>query len=124
MIFGPWKRTGLSALLAAALGAQQPTPPAAPRFEVVSIRPVPPNAPLLTRDQDFTPVLPGGQYIDSRTVLLFMVTFAYDVKNPSTQLVGLPKWAQNQPIVSICNCIQKRARSECLYLRLQKVVSR
>ena len=95
MAFGPWKRTGLSALLAAALGAQ-PTPPGGPRFEVVSIRPVPPNAPLLTRDQDFTPILPGGQYVDSQAVLLFMITFAYDVKNPSTQLVGLPKWALYQ----------------------------
>ena len=95
MAFGPWKRIGFAALfLAAALAAQQPTAPAEPRFEVVSIRPVPPNPPLLIRDQDFTPVLPGGQYIDSRTVLLFMITFAYNVKNPSMQLVGLPDWAK------------------------------
>ena len=96
MAFGPWKRVGFSALLAATLAAQQPTAPAEPRFEVVSIRPVPQNAPPLIRDQDFTPVLPGGKYIDSRTPLLFMITFAYNVENPSTQLVGLPKWAQNQ----------------------------
>lgn len=97
MAFGPWKRIGFAALfLAAALAGQQPTAPAEPRFEVVSIRPVPPNAPMLIRDQDFTAILPGGQYIDSRTMLLFMISFAYDVKHPSTQLVGLPNWAQSQ----------------------------
>ena len=71
-------------------------PASAPSFEVVSIRPVPPDAPPMMRSQDFTPILPGGQYIDSRTSLLFMISFAYNVKNPSKQLTGLPNWAQNQ----------------------------
>ena len=70
--------------------------PADPSFEVVSIRAVPPNAAPTMRSQDFTPILPGGQYVDSRTMLLFMIAFAYDVKNPSHQLVGLPNWAKNQ----------------------------
>jgi uncharacterized protein (TIGR03435 family) len=83
--------------LTAALAAQQPAAPVEPRFEVVSIRlaPPPPQR-LISRDPDFTPVLPGGQYMDSRTVLAVMIAFAYDVKNPSRQLVGLPDWAQRQ----------------------------
>lgn len=71
------------------------TPPPAV-FDVVSIRVVPPNAPPVMVAQDFTPVLPGGHYMDSRTNLFFMIAFAYNVKNPSLQLVGLPKWAKGQ----------------------------
>src|SRR5687767_688256 len=75
-------------LLAVSLSAQ-------PRFEIVSIRPVPPNTPPTLRAADFNPVLPGGQYIDSRASLFLLVAFAYDVKNPSKQLVGLPGWAMD-----------------------------
>ena len=90
-----WKRTGLAALiLAAALPAQEPA--ASPRFDVVSIHAVPLNAPPTQRDQDFTPILPGGQFIDSRTSLIWMIVFAYDVKFPDIQLLGLPKWAKDQ----------------------------
>ena len=78
------------------LTAQKQAAPIVPSFEVVSIRAVPSNAPAIMRTQDFTPILPGGQYVDSRTGLLFMIAFAYNVKNPSGQLVGLPNWAQNQ----------------------------
>ena len=92
MTVGPWKLVGFAALFFA---AEQPTAPAEPRFEVVSIHPIAPNEPPLVRDQNFTPILPGGQYADSRAGLLFMITF-YDVKNPSTQLIGLPNWARNQ----------------------------
>jgi uncharacterized protein (TIGR03435 family) len=80
-------------LLSAALAAQQPA--ASRKFDVVSVHVVPPDAPPVMRDQDFTPVLPGGQYIDSRTALVFMIDFAYNVKS-YLQLVGLPKWAVNQ----------------------------
>jgi uncharacterized protein (TIGR03435 family) len=47
------------------------------------------------REQDFTPIKPGGQYIDSRTPLSWMIAFAY---RPSSymQLIGLPKWAESQ----------------------------
>src|SRR5438067_9432659 len=90
---GSWSRIGFAAFLAAALAAQQPT---APKFEVVSIRPVPPNTAPVLRDIDFTPVLPGGQFIDSRTNLLFMIAFAYKVENLSIQLVGLPNWAKDR----------------------------
>jgi uncharacterized protein (TIGR03435 family) len=76
-------------LLTSALAAQAP---AEPSFDVVSIRAVPANAPPTVREFDFTPVRPGGQYIDSRTGLRSMITFAYDIPN-WFQLVGLPKWA-------------------------------
>jgi hypothetical protein len=91
-----WPRIGFAAFfLAAVLSAQQP---AAPRFDVVSIRAVPPNAPTVMRDFEFTPVLPGGQYVDSRAWLPLMIAFAYDMKNLNLdeQLVGLPNWAKNQ----------------------------
>jgi hypothetical protein len=90
MPFGRWKRIGFAALvLAATLSAQQPAAPAAPRFDVVAIRAVPSSAAPIMRDQDFTSISPGGQYVDSRTVLPWMIAFAYDVKNPDAQLVGL-----------------------------------
>jgi uncharacterized protein (TIGR03435 family) len=94
---GRWPQIGFGALfLAAALAAQRPTAPAAPKFDVVSIRATPPNAAPIMREVDFTPVLPGGQYIDSRTALILMISFAYSLKNPSMQLVGLPDWAKHQ----------------------------
>src|SRR5579884_2298740 len=66
-----------------------------PVFEVVSIREVPRNAPPLMREQNFTPVRPGGQFVDSRTNLLWMLQFAYHI--PSfIQLTGLPDWAKEQ----------------------------
>jgi uncharacterized protein (TIGR03435 family) len=64
-------------------------------FEVISIRKVPRNAPLLMRDEGFTPILPGGHYMDVRTHLSQMISFAYNVKNP-WELVGLPDWAKSQ----------------------------
>lgn len=86
-------RLAMIVSFAAAALAQQPT---SPRFEVVSIRPVPRDAPPTMRTVDFTPVLPGGQFVDSRTSLMSMVLIAYDVKNPSQQLTGLPAWARQQ----------------------------
>jgi uncharacterized protein (TIGR03435 family) len=88
---------GFAALCAVSiLAAQQAPVPGAPKFEVVSIRVVPPNAPMVIREMDFTPVLPGGQYVDSRANLLLMIAFAYHVPDPSVRLVGLPKWAQDR----------------------------
>jgi len=37
-----------------------------PKFDVVSIHAVPPNAPQIVKDIDFAAVLPGGRYIDPR----------------------------------------------------------
>ena len=97
MACGIGRPLGIAALFLAALGgAQKPAAPPRPAFEVVSIRAMPPNAEPLLRDVDFTPVLPGGQYVDARTSLLFMIAFAYNVRNPSLQLVGLPDWAKQQ----------------------------
>jgi uncharacterized protein (TIGR03435 family) len=97
MSFNSDKRFGFTALIITAhLGAQEPSPPVGPRFEVVSIRSVPVNAPPVMRDQDFTPILPGGQYVDSRTSLSWMIGFAYDMKFLDLQLAGLPNWAKTQ----------------------------
>lgn len=82
-------------LFAAALAAQSPNTPGTPEFDVVSIRLVPPNAPPVMRDIGFTPILPGGRYLDSRVGLHEMIALAYNVKN-WMQLVGLPNWANNQ----------------------------
>lgn len=84
-------------VLAAAAAAQQAAD--GPRFDVISIRPVPPNAPMVMRDINFTSILPGGQFVDQRTSLLSMIGLAYEdpgMQNLSTQIVGLPKWTQNQ----------------------------
>ncbi|MDE3196755.1 MAG: TIGR03435 family protein [Acidobacteriota bacterium] len=90
---GHWtRRTALLAGLTGALGAQPKSP--APAFDVVSIRRVPPDAPMLTRDVDFSPVLPGGRFIDERIPASVMIGFAYGVKN-SDQITGLPGWAEN-----------------------------
>src|SRR5436309_1018928 len=86
-------RTGIAiCVFCAALFAQQPE---GPRFDVVSIRLVPPDAPLTAREMNFTPVLPGGQFIDPRIGLHSMITFAYGIPN-WRQLVRLPKWAEEQ----------------------------
>jgi uncharacterized protein (TIGR03435 family) len=89
-------------LLAATLTAQQAPSPAAlavsgtPVFDAVSIHPVSPNAPPIMRDIGFTPILPGGQFIDSRVPLSSMLAIAYGFRNPDMQLEGLPNWAKSQ----------------------------
>jgi uncharacterized protein (TIGR03435 family) len=80
---------GLPLLFVAGAAAQQAGAPGPPRFEVVSIRPIAPNTQIL-REQGFTPIKPGGQYMDDGTNLLFMLSFAYDVQDPSIRLVGIP----------------------------------
>ena len=96
MHLGRWKPIGFATLvLVWNLPAQQPTPPPARNFDVVSIHLVPPNTPPTARDVDFTPILPGGRYIDSRASLFFMIAFAYNLKD-ARQMEGLPNWANNQ----------------------------
>jgi uncharacterized protein (TIGR03435 family) len=80
-------RLATLAFLPFVLGAQ-------PKFEVVSIRVVPPNSGIVMREIGFTPLLPGGQYVDSRTGLWSMITFAYEVKDAANRLLGLPGWAK------------------------------
>ena len=68
MLLHHWKLiVSATFLLAAAISPQQ----SAPTFEVVSIRVVPPNTPPTLRSQDFTPVLPGGQYISLARLIVF-----------------------------------------------------
>ncbi|HEV8147381.1 MAG TPA: TIGR03435 family protein [Bryobacteraceae bacterium] len=88
-------RAGLALLLAPVVMAQQTNAPR-PRFEVVSIRAVPPNPPPLSRPIDFTAVQPGGKYIDQRIPLAWMIAFAYDIKWSEKYLLGLPRWGKEQ----------------------------
>jgi len=82
------------ATLAMVLGAASPAADG-PAFEVVSIREVPRDAPPLLRDPSFDPFLPGGQFIDPRTTVLFMIMFAFDI-HTDVYLTGLPEWARYQ----------------------------
>jgi uncharacterized protein (TIGR03435 family) len=63
-----------------------------PTFELISIRPVETNGKPILIDPAYEPVQPGGQYVHPHTALLFLVAYAYDVKDPGRRLVGLPKW--------------------------------
>jgi uncharacterized protein (TIGR03435 family) len=66
-----------------------------PKFEVVAIREIPPNAPPTMREQRYTPVKPGGQFIDPRMGLISLIEFAYGIRN-DFQLSGLPDWARSR----------------------------
>ncbi len=79
--------------LTTVLSAQEALPP---KFDVVSIRPTPPNAPSLIRDPYEKSILPGGQFIDRRIGLLPLIATAYSVKDPSSEVVGLPNWAKGE----------------------------
>jgi uncharacterized protein (TIGR03435 family) len=99
MTFSLWARTALLAAgLAPVVAAQQTTAgQGTPRFEVISIRPVPSNASPIMLDINFTPVGQGGQYIHPRAGLFEMISFAYNMQILSwEQLVGLPNWAKTQ----------------------------
>jgi uncharacterized protein (TIGR03435 family) len=41
-------------------------------------------------------VLPGGQFIDSRTSLDSMIGFAWGVRIPTVYVLGLPDWADHR----------------------------
>ena len=81
--------TALMTIAAGALLAQS----VAPRFDLVSIRRVETNGQPIMIDANFDPVRPGGQYVNPHTALTFLISYAYDVKDPSRRLIGLPKWA-------------------------------
>jgi uncharacterized protein (TIGR03435 family) len=84
------RRLAFGLFFSAVLCAQQA---GGPKFDVISIHPVPPNAPPFMITPDFTTVLPGGQYVDPRASVWGMIAFAYDVHSAWRQLEGLPKWA-------------------------------
>lgn len=83
-------------VLSATLSAQQPISPESSAFAVISIRQVPSNAPVVMREQGFTPFLSGGRYINSRDSLVSMISLAYDIRTTDRQFIGLPGWAKNQ----------------------------
>jgi len=61
------------------------------KFDVVSIHPVPQNAPIVSRQRGWTPVQPGG-YVNNRASLSTLITFAYNISDPERHLLGLPDW--------------------------------
>src|SRR5678816_3396461 len=70
----------------AALAAQS-----GPTFELISIRPVETNGKPVMIDPTYEPIRPG-QYVHPSTAVLFLVSYAYDVKDPGRRLIGVPKW--------------------------------
>jgi uncharacterized protein (TIGR03435 family) len=83
---------------AAVLSAQAPAS-SPPRFEVVSIRALPPGT-MTILEQDFTPVLPGGRFRHPGASVMSLITLAYDVRNPDTRLLGLPAWSTTRYAIS------------------------
>jgi uncharacterized protein (TIGR03435 family) len=65
-----------------------------PRFEVASIRPNPKGSPFTAPGS--TPFQPGGHYFYPSSAVLFMIVDAYEIKQHSITLAGLPEWAQFQ----------------------------
>jgi uncharacterized protein (TIGR03435 family) len=76
------------ALLIAGLAAAQP------KFDVVSIHVRDPKAGMVVTDPNIPAVRPGGVYITQSTPLIFLISFAYNIKDPALTLSGLPKWAE------------------------------
>jgi uncharacterized protein (TIGR03435 family) len=48
------------------------------------------------REVGFSPILPGGQFVDERISLNFLISFAYNVSHPDIELLGLPDWAKRE----------------------------
>lgn len=87
-----WRAAALAACAVWVFSAHG-APATDPVFEVVSIREVPRNAPVPLREPDFSSVMPGGQYVDSRAWLPSMIVFAFNIPS-SRQLKRLPRWAE------------------------------
>lgn len=92
----------------------------APRFEVVSIKALPPDAPMVMRNMDFTPIRPGGGYVDTNSNIISLITFAYGVTYPDSRLLGLPEWKGSRYAVSakagdsFPNLAPERIASRCV----------
>jgi uncharacterized protein (TIGR03435 family) len=82
----------ISLVVAATCSAMAAAPQQARRFELISIRQLPPNAPIVMREQGFTPIQPGGRYVDPSTNLFVLIAEAYSIKYPDARLLGLPHW--------------------------------
>ena len=87
----------VTALFHSAVGtAQKP----ATRFEVVSIRALPPSTPPVVLRSDWTPVQPGGRFNTPSTTLTALILFAYEVRHWDVRLLGLPSWHTKRFAVS------------------------
>jgi uncharacterized protein (TIGR03435 family) len=78
--------------LCAVIGASAQS---APRFDVVSIHLVPANAPPIMREIGESSVRPGGQYIEPRVPVAWLIQGVYGIP-AEFQLTGLPDWARQQ----------------------------
>jgi uncharacterized protein (TIGR03435 family) len=87
---------GIVLAWAIALAAQGQRVSDQPNFAVVSIHPVPSNAPFMAFERGFTPVRPGGQYVNPRASLGGIINLAYGIGNPVVRLLGMPEWARHQ----------------------------
>ena len=82
----------ISVVVAAACSGMAAAPQPARKFELISIRQVPANAPPVMREQGFNAFQPGGRYIEPGTNLFFLIAEAYRVSYPDNRLLGLPDW--------------------------------
>ncbi|MEO5925921.1 MAG: TIGR03435 family protein [Bryobacteraceae bacterium] len=75
---------------------------AQPKFDVVSIHVRDPKAGMVV-DPNLPDVRPGGVYVTQSTPLLFLLSFAYNIKDPALTLSGLPKWAEQTSFLISAN---------------------
>lgn len=68
--------------------AQKP----ATKFEVVSIRALPPSAAPVVLPSEWMPVQPGGRFSSPSSTLTSLILFAYEVRHWDVRLLGLPNW--------------------------------
>jgi uncharacterized protein (TIGR03435 family) len=64
------------------------------RFEAVSIKPFVSTGTPLMFPNGWTPFLPGGKFTHPVVSLKGLIAYAYSVRHPDMQIVGLPPWAQ------------------------------
>lgn len=82
-------------LFAMALAAQTRQPQTgAPRFEAVSIKPFVSTGRPVMFPNGWTPFLPGGKFTHPVAGLGELIAFAYNIRHPDMQILGLPPWAR------------------------------
>src|SRR5947207_3759134 len=67
-------------------------PSAAPKFEVVSIKPFVRTGTPIMFPNGWTPFLPGGKFVTPVTTLRQLIGSAYSIPHADLQIDGLPPW--------------------------------
>jgi uncharacterized protein (TIGR03435 family) len=67
-------------------------PSAAPKFEVVSIKPFVRTGTPIMFPNGWTPFLPGGKFVTPVTTLRQLIGSAYSIPHTDLQIDGLPPW--------------------------------